>query len=135
MQDLFTQLAHMASTHHVSHFKVTEVYLGSREMLKVFVHWKPHGRTTIEHIGLYDWLKEHTEHKVTAHTTNGLTTIIHLQEVGLVKRHGWSADVIDEKYSVANLVKEPKDVCLDCKDGYYYPFMGSKEPCKTCLTR
>lgn len=22
--------------------------------------------------------------------------------------------------------------CKDCKDGYYYPFMGPREACKTC---
>ena len=26
----------------------------------------------------------------------------------------------------------PKKGCPDCKDGFYYPFAGPKEPCGTC---
>ncbi len=134
MQDLYDYLERMKRTHHISHFKVTEVFLGSLDMLKVFVYWKPGGRTTVEHIELYDWIRDHKGHKVTHYTPDrGLTTIFYLQEVGFTK---WSADVIDQKpvavRSESGRNPPAKRTCLDCKDGFYYPFSGKREPCKTC---
>lgn len=31
-----------------------------------------------------------------------------------------------------NTVQQSQQSCSDCKDGFYYPFVGPREPCQTC---
>ncbi len=39
---------------------------------------------------------------------------------------------LDVKNQPVDVVMDITVSCPDCKDGFYYPFVGPKEPCRTC---
>ncbi len=45
---------------------------------------------------------------------------------------GYSKQVTAAMQHKTELVKVSPKTCPDCKDGFYYPLIGSKEPCPTC---
>lgn len=69
-----------------------------------------------------------------AYGMTAVRDVLHRDHIVEFPAGGGKPCLIHPKYKVeVCLILEQEVVgCPDCKDGFYYPFVGPREPCPTC---